>query len=386
MNNSHPNRRLFLQSLLNTVSFFSFNSFAYENGTETANDCSMIIEQSLERLSQRQNKNGSFGTATELFGTDPAVASLVGLAFLASGHLPGRGKYGKCLDRIVDFLLECSLQLNENQDSFNNIEKTLEVVINQYVIESNLTYKDIDGLIADLRIKGQKPLYGHGYAVLFLAEVLGVTSNNKTRHALQSAIKLIINTQNLEGGWRYMPEKSSVADISVTACQVAALRACQNAGLFVPQYTIDQALNYIATLQNKDGGFRYMSVDGPSGYGRTAAAIHVLQICDYNNKQTIQKGIDYLESFYLKDNPVHSLDQIEYWTYSQFYASLAMYRNARERHNHNWSFFSNRLYSDLLKRRSPDGLWYSKASTDAETAFAICIISTSREQIPFFLF
>ena len=44
---------------------------------------------------------------------------------------------------------------------------------------------------------------------------------------LALAVDLIVRTQNDEGGWRYQPRKAGEADISVTICQVMALRAAQ---------------------------------------------------------------------------------------------------------------------------------------------------------------
>ena len=46
-----------------------------------------------------------------------------------------------------------------------------------------------------------------------------------------------------------------------------ALRAAQNAGLFVPNETIDRATDYVKRCQNADGGFMYMlSAGGDSAF------------------------------------------------------------------------------------------------------------------------
>ena len=51
------------------------------------------------------------------------------------------------------------------------------------------------------------------------------------REKLAKAVKLIRNTQNAQGGWRYQPRRTE-ADISVTICQVMALRAARRICLF----------------------------------------------------------------------------------------------------------------------------------------------------------
>ena len=104
-------------------------------------------------------------------------------------------------------------------------------------------------------------MYGHGFATLFLAECYGMSPRPELREKLDKAVKLIVNTQNKEGGWRYQPQRED-ADISVTVCQVMALRAARNAGLYVPKETIDRSIDYVKRSQNADGGFMYMLQGG----------------------------------------------------------------------------------------------------------------------------
>ena len=55
-----------------------------------------------------------------------------------------------------------------------------------------------------------------------------MTPGNEVRTKLQAAVKLIVDSQNPEGGWRYQPVPTD-ADISVTICQIMALRAEETA-------------------------------------------------------------------------------------------------------------------------------------------------------------
>ena len=48
-------------------------------------------------------------------------------------------------------------------------------------------------------------MYSHGFGTLFLAEAYGMTHRPEIREKLQKAVRLIIDTQNIEGGWRYQP-------------------------------------------------------------------------------------------------------------------------------------------------------------------------------------
>ena len=55
-------------------------------------------------------------------------------------------------------------------------------------------------------------------------EALAIPCDVRNEDQLAAAVKLIVNTQNSNGGWRYQPVRTD-ADISVTICQVMALRA-----------------------------------------------------------------------------------------------------------------------------------------------------------------
>ena len=131
------------------------------------------------------------------YSNNVAITALAGLAFMEAGNLPGRGKYGKEVRRCLDFVLD------NCQDS---------------------------GLIASDASQG--PMYGHGFATLFLGEVYGMTGDDTVKEKLERAVRLIERTQNPEGGWRYQPAPLD-ADISVTICQVMALRSAREAGIHV---------------------------------------------------------------------------------------------------------------------------------------------------------
>jgi len=336
------------------------------------------IAESLEALATRQNSDGSFGSRSELFGRDPGVAALSGLAFLATGSAPGRGRFGAQIDLILNFLLDSQL---------DDERSTNRAVLDEYRQKGY----EVDGLIVNPAEKGAKPMYGHGYATLFLAEALALASDASTRkrifNALERAAGLIVRTQNAEGGWRYEPMRVVVADLSVTTCQLCALRAARNVGVYAPDDVFARAVEYLASLQNADGGFRYTCSGGASGYGRTAAAIHALQACDCREPTLYENAFRYLESIYPTEGvePVKK-ERIEYWNYAHFYASLAYWRAAVDDATRaRWRRYAKRSADDLLDRRGKDGLWRSNVSTEVETAFAICALLTPCERTASFL-
>ena len=364
------------------------------------------IDASLETLASLQNPDGSFGSASELFGRDPGVAGLCGLAFLASGSAPGRGRFGSELDKIVGYIL------SRSYNAKNKTDGALERSALNYLKENDLTENDVDGLIANFSEKGGKPTYGHGFATLFLAVVLGMSERSEIRERTRAAVELIVRVQNSEGGWRYKPKREPVADVSVTVCLLSALRAARDAGIFAPNATIEKAVAYVESLQNADGGFRYMTLGGPSGIARTAAAILALQAGGADDSEAVAAAFRFLE----KSSPLAAprtvsrlttnsskgeaeaaklasdeiprlpTTRIEYYFYGEFYAALAYWRGACDAASkERWARWARRAYPNLLSRRGDDGLWRSNISTEAETAFVLCALLTPFERAPFFL-
>ena len=185
------------------------------------------IKNGLAWLARNQNADGSFGSGT--YRGNIAVTSLAGLAFMSSGSSPGRGPYGAQIDKALAYVMDNTSP---------------------------------SGFIAVRGSSTHGPMYSHGFGTLFLAEAYGMTHRPEIREKLRKAVQLIIDSQNSEGGWRYQPVKHD-ADLSVTICQINALRAARNAGLFVPKETVDACIRYVKQSQNPDGGFRYMLSGGP---------------------------------------------------------------------------------------------------------------------------
>src|SRR5690606_30107826 len=129
---------------------------------------------------------------------------------------------------------------------------------------------------------------------LFLAEVYGMTGRSDIREKLKKAIQLIVYTQNAEGGWRYLPQRSSEADISVTICQIMALRAARNAGIYVPRSTVDKCLEYVKKSQNANGGFRYKLTNGPAAFPRSADGVVARYSGGLYEGKEISNGLEYL--------------------------------------------------------------------------------------------
>jgi hypothetical protein len=220
-------------------------------------------------------------------------------------------------------------------------------------------------------------MYGHGFATLFLAEIYGTTNKEEVRPALERAVKLIINTQNEEGGWRYDP-KPKDADISVTVCQIMALRAARNAGIYVPKSTVDKTVDYVKQCQNPDGGFRYQLVGRPESlFPRSAAALVALYSAGIYEGREIERGLAYV----MRHVPQGGFFRESHYFYGHYYAVQAAWHAGGEQ----WTRWYPGIRNELLLRQLPDGSWPDHtACSEYGTAMACLVLQMPNNYLPIF--
>jgi hypothetical protein len=302
------------------------------------------IDKGLAWLAGRQNDDGSFGSGA--YRSNVGICGLAGMALMSGGSTPGRGPYGEQVNRAVDYLLANAQQ---------------------------------SGFITEAVSTTHGPMYGHGFATTFLAECYGMSLRPELRDKLAKAVKLIINSQNKEGGWRYYPIRDD-ADISVTVCQVMALRAARNAGLFVPNDVRDRAVAYVKSCQNADGGFMYMhSSPGESDFPRSAAAVVALNSAGIYHDREITKALDYLMQFLPAER---QSTRGSYYEYGQYYAVQAMWQAGGDR----WARWYPAIRDELIARQQQDGSWVSASIFGSEyaTAMSIIVLQMPENQLPIF--
>ena len=296
------------------------------------------VDRALAWLASRQDSDGSYGSDSH-YGKHVGITALAGLAFMGDGHTPGRGEYGQNVKRCVDFILASRSE---------------------------------SGLLASETSHG--PMYGHGFAALFIAEAYGMSPQPDLREAVRKATRLIINTQNDEGGWRYQPVKAD-ADISVTICEVMALRAARNAGIYVPKSVIDDAVEYVRKSQNPDGGFRYQLNSGGSAFARSAAGVAALQYAGIYHGPEIEKGLEFLKQF----QPPRQ-QSVGHYFYGHYYAVQAMHSAGGE----HWKSWWPAIREELLSKQTKDGYWQGQAGNEYGTAMALIILQVPNRLLPIF--
>lgn len=352
------------------------------------------IDRGLRFLARTQNPDGSWTSdagqkVNEEYVVAPGgknvhhvgVTALGILAFLASGHVPERGPYGKVVTRAVDFLLS-----RVQHDGFIQADQTR--------------------------------MYSHAFATLALAEVYGMSKDPRLRRHLQSAVELTVKCQNETGGWRYAPFGVD-SDMSVTVCQLVALRAAMNVGLRVKQATIDRALAYVLQSaitpaspapEEEVGGFWYQPATtrwNRSSFPLTAAGVTSLfqaGVYDDNGLRryvqsrglalaampSIERSVAYMEREYESVARYHRKHYFFY--YGNYYAAQAMY-NVGGAEPARWERWYDRVRRDLLAvqvrapgpgGRDEESRWESNVGDTHTfaTSVAILILAMPLDYLP----
>jgi hypothetical protein len=157
-----------------------------------------------------------------------------------------------------------------------------------------------------------------------------------------------------------------------------ALRAARNAGIFVPNKTIDRCVDYVKRSQNPDGGFMYMlSQPGDSRFPRSAAGVVAFYNAGIYEGDEIEKGLDYLMKHIPRTNAVA---RETHYFYAHYYAVQAMWQAGGER----WCRWYSAVRDALLARQKEDGSWFDPISPEYGTAMACIILQMPNNHLPIF--
>lgn len=298
---------------------------------------SAAVERGLAWLVAAQQPDGSWGS--ERFRGSVAVTAHGVLALASTGSTGLAGPHADAVERGIAFLL---------------------------------AHASSDGLIAANEASAHGPMYGHAYAVQALAELAGESGQAELIATLRRGCRLIEQTQNEAGGWRYQPRRAD-ADISVTAAMVVALEAASAAGVAVSEATVERAVAYLIMLQNPDGGFRYHTSEGVSAPPRTAAALVALALTAPEQAETLAAG-----RAWLREHPCMPDPSDGYATYGVLASSIAAWQAGPEA----WASWYAATAGSLLDLQRGDGAWPDPSCAEYGTAAAILSLTTANGLLP----
>jgi hypothetical protein len=306
------------------------------------------IERALDFLATQQAKDGSFGVS-EMGGGGhrAAMTGLAGLALLAGGNVPGRGKHANVVEKAARFLVKL---------------------------------QDREGCYAD---DGGRSMHGHGYALHFMAECYGMTADpefgKKLRKSVQEGVRLTARCQSPEGGWYYQPVAQG-HEGSIAVTQVQAIWAARQAGINVPQKTIDHGIDYIRKSQCPDGGIAYMLGSGGSTPALSVAGVMVFCGLGRRESKEAAKALGYMR----KHMDMYVRGQSGGFAhYTDLYFGQALYQAG----DPDWSKYYPKLCERIMKGQQPDG---SIVSGQAEygkvftTSCEVLILAIPYQYLPTF--
>ena len=204
-------------------------------------------------------------------------------------------------------------------------------------------------------------------------QILGKIDPQKYAKEIADAAGWIKSVQNSDGGFGYY--KGLRSDITATRYAITGLDAAYTAmGREKNDETWLKSQNYLATLQNEDGGFGYSKTEQRSSYGSaTASGIICLNMAGMDTKR-VYKGIEWASGHYGWDtNPLDSNPK-HYQYYIQEMAE-AFHRTGRTSitdatgRAHYWF---DEVAKKLLAEQDRNGWWV----TDKEPLFTTYLIGT----------
>jgi squalene cyclase len=298
-------------------------------------DC---VNKGLEWLVKQQHPDGHWEAAGAQYPL--TMTGISGMALLMEGSTIREGKYSANIRKAVDWLTARSMP---------------------------------NGMLGNPNIPGEagRYMYGHGFALLFLACVYGEEDEGDRRRKLEDvltrAVQFSGKAQTSRGGWGYISaaDGSDFDEGSVTITQVQAVRAARNAGISVPKEIIDKAIKYLKDSTSPDGGVIYSLAGGGGGGGRpalTAAAI----ACGFSAGEYDSPVVAGWFKFCNQQIPLGGGGRFGHDEYTHYYYAQALYilgddgwgkMFPKDRDGMTWSKYRKATFDNLVRSQAPDGSW-----------------------------
>jgi len=283
-----------------------------EDGTWEGGDSGPTMTAGLENVARVE---GSWASAGK---QGAGVTALALLALLASGEDPNFGIYGRHIRMALRSLIRAQ---DENTG---------------YIGPS---------------------MYHHGFAMLAFAEAYGAVDDRvlwpdehpsrSVGQALELAVRCAITSQksNPFHAWRYSPGGRD-ADASVTGAVIVGLLAARNAGIEVPDESIDKAIAYLRSMTDKAGDVFYVDLGNRLSTSTARVSIAALTYAVARRKDLAE----YKTTLgYLKQRIAEPAGP--FGEYTLYYESQALFQGDVE----SWRKWNAVLVRQLKEAQQPNG-------------------------------
>ncbi len=282
------------------------------------------VRSGLDYLARTQADDGAWRDGQGGRSYPVAMSALACTALLANGNSPTRGRYSEQLKRGTEYLLQCAAA-------------------------------NKSGLITGPNQDNGQPMHGHGFALMYLASVYGMETDEAKRTAIHDAVvggvNLTARGQSAAGGWTYIPGGGDEGSVTVT--QVQALRAAQNSGFEVPKGTIENAVRYLERCSTPEGGICYsLASGGEARLPISAAAVATLYNAGEFDSPLANRCLDFVWQRFEGMNGWSKRSGHDFYTH--LYASQAFYMAGDQY----WDKYFPTTRDELLKmQNTADGFW-----------------------------
>jgi hypothetical protein len=327
--------------LASVILSFSLDACRAEGDWETTPESEQAVQRGLEWLENNQGAEGNWTS------NDLGLVSTGALAFMAAGHAPGRGRYGRTLQRALDYVLD-----HAKPSGLLNISQS------------------------------QRDMYNHGLSTFVLGQAHGMTTGRDRRlnTVLDRALRLIASTQCEDGGWDYRAWRQSRGhDLSLAVMQAKALRSAMDSGLEVPPGVVELAIrsvreHYSPSRGRRDapeaeqmrvaGQFTYSKGGGKGTTAMAAAGVVCLQEFGQYDDWRIPKNMDLIvEAIKHVGKPRGRNGTMPFDAYTLYYVGQALYQVGGEYWEEGYPLLRDYLVnSQIVDANDParHGVWYDR--------------------------
>jgi hypothetical protein len=262
------------------------------------------LERGLAWLARNQGPEGNWDS------NDLGLVSTGALAFLAAGHLPGRGPYGDTVKRALEYVIR-----NAQSSGLLNISEP------------------------------RRGMYNHGLSTFVLGQAYGMVQDPRLGELLEKAVVVVQETQCGDGGWDYIAKRQPQGhDLSLVVMQALALRSAVDSGFEVSPRVVQAAIRCVRehyTPRNcprdadeeeqkrHPGQFTYSKGGGNATVAMAAAGIVCLQEFGQYDDWRIEKNLEVIRNAILdatrNDRPRRER-RAPFDPYTLYYVSQALYQ------------------------------------------------------------
>ena len=229
-------------------------------------------------------------------------------------------------------------------------------------------------------------MYHHGFAMLALAEAYGAvdertlwpdeTAPRSVGQALELAVRAAITAQksNPTNAWRYSPGAQD-ADASVAGAVIIGLLAARNAGIEVPDESIDKAIAYLRSMTERSGEVAYMNLGDRLAHSTARVSIASLTYAVARRKDLAEfkATLDYLKQRIGEPSG-------PFGEYTDYYEAQALFQGAP----HSWEKWNESLVRRLKNAQQPDGSIRGRFNPAISTSLALLSLALNYRFLPIY--